>query len=272
LKYLCKYVNKGPDKAKIIFERIRKCEDPPTNEETNDIDEIKEYLDCRYLCEQDVLWRLFGFDIHYHWPPVQRLPVHLPLMNTVKLTTNTKLQSIIEDPKNRKTMLTEWFEDNKNYQEARQLTYCEFPRYWRWDNSNKKWIKQKHGFQIGRIYYVNPIEGEHFYLRMLLMVVKGAKDYKDIRTYNGTVYQTFKEACAARGLLNDDNEWYKIFDEAVNWATASQLRYLFTTILVYCNLQYERIFYETNWRKMIDDIEKKTNFEVPSDQIFPYRN
>ena len=50
-------------------------------------------------------------------------------------------------------------------------------------------------------YYVNPIEGERFYLRMLLMIVKGAKDYKDIRTYNGTVYSTFREACAARGLL-----------------------------------------------------------------------
>ncbi|KAJ1279783.1 hypothetical protein BS78_04G182000 [Paspalum vaginatum] len=51
LKYLCKYVNKGADKAKIIFERIRNGQDPPTNEETKDIDEIKEYLDCRYICE-----------------------------------------------------------------------------------------------------------------------------------------------------------------------------------------------------------------------------
>jgi hypothetical protein len=38
-------------------------------------------------------------------------------------------------------MLTEWFEINKNYQEARHLTYCEFPQYWRWDESNKTWIK-----------------------------------------------------------------------------------------------------------------------------------
>ena len=32
LKYLCKYVNKGGDKAKIIFERIKKGIHPPTNE------------------------------------------------------------------------------------------------------------------------------------------------------------------------------------------------------------------------------------------------
>lgn len=51
LKYLCKYVNKGADKAKIIFELIEKDEDPHTNEQTKDIDEIKEYLDCKYICE-----------------------------------------------------------------------------------------------------------------------------------------------------------------------------------------------------------------------------
>lgn len=81
---------------------------------------------------------------------------------------------------------------------------------------------------------------------MLLMIVTGATSYKDIRTYKGTVYQTFKEACAARGLLKDDNEWYKTFDEAANWATALQLRYLFTTILLFCDLQDENRFYTQN--------------------------
>lgn len=89
------------------------------------------------------------------------------------------------------------------------------------------------------------------------MVVKGATNYEDIRTYNGIVYQTFKEACAARGLLNDDNKWYNTFEEAANWATASHLRYLFTIILLFCNLKDERNFYEKNWRKMTDDIEHR---------------
>jgi hypothetical protein len=87
------------------------------------------------------------------------------------------------------------------------------------------------------------------------MIVKGATSYEDIRTYNGILYQTFKEACAARGLLSDDKEWYKAFDEAVNWATTSQLRYLFVTMLIFCNLQDETNFYNRNWRKMVDDIE-----------------
>jgi hypothetical protein len=79
--------------------------------------------------------------------------------------------------------------------------------------------------------------------------------YIDLRTYNGIIYQTFKEACVARGLLNDDNEWYKTFDEAANWATSSQFRYLFITLLLFCNLQDEKRFYEKNWRQMVDDIQ-----------------
>jgi hypothetical protein len=47
LKYLCKYVNKGSDKATIIFQHIKKDKNESTNQEPKDIDEIKEYLECR---------------------------------------------------------------------------------------------------------------------------------------------------------------------------------------------------------------------------------
>jgi hypothetical protein len=87
------------------------------------------------------------------------------------------------------------------------------------------------------------------------MIVKGAMGYKDLRTYNGIVYQTFKEACATCGLLKDDNEWYRTFDEATSWATSLQLQYLFTTILLFCGLEDERKFFQKNWQKMVDDIE-----------------
>jgi len=113
LKYLCKYVHKGPDQTAIIFQQIRKQSEKPINEQTKDIDEIKEYLECRYISKQDVLWRLLEYDIHYHWPPVERLPVHLPLQNLIKMHKDTKLKSIVKDPKLQKTKLTEWFEANK---------------------------------------------------------------------------------------------------------------------------------------------------------------
>jgi hypothetical protein len=66
-------------------------------------------------------------------------------MNIITLQKNAKLKAIINDPKNQKTMLTEWFEINKSSEEARDLTYCDFPLKWVWDKKikmgqKKTWI------------------------------------------------------------------------------------------------------------------------------------
>jgi hypothetical protein len=53
VKYLFKYVTKGPDCSKIYLERVRNGEDIPFDEETSLRNEVKEYLDCKYICEQD---------------------------------------------------------------------------------------------------------------------------------------------------------------------------------------------------------------------------
>jgi hypothetical protein len=62
VKYLFKYVTKGPDCSKIYLQRIRNGEDVPYDEETSSRNEVKEYLDTRYICEQDSCWRIYGFD------------------------------------------------------------------------------------------------------------------------------------------------------------------------------------------------------------------
>jgi hypothetical protein len=54
------------------------------------------------------------------------------------------------------------------------------------------------------MYLCNPSEGERFYLRLLLLHVKGACGYQDLLTFNGTVFNSFKEAAKARSLLEDD--------------------------------------------------------------------
>ncbi|KAF7807311.1 uncharacterized protein G2W53_039472 [Senna tora] len=42
------------------------------------IDEIQQYYDCRYVSPCEAAWRIFGFDINYREPSVERLPFHLP--------------------------------------------------------------------------------------------------------------------------------------------------------------------------------------------------
>ena len=77
---------------------------------------------------------------------------------------------------------------------------------------------------------------------MLLLVVRGVQSYEDVRRYNGVLYPTFKLACSACGLLGDDKEWYDAFDEAAAWATSSQLRKLFVTMLLFCEVNDEYTF------------------------------
>ncbi|KAG8384022.1 hypothetical protein BUALT_Bualt04G0074900 [Buddleja alternifolia] len=112
------------------------------------------------------------------------------------------------------TMLTKWFEANRKYVEARTLTYVEFPTTWVWKRDKKEWVKRKQGKCIGRLPYAHANSGERYYLQMLLYKVRGAQCYEDIRTFNGVIYPTFKQACSARGLLDDDNEWHAALSEA----------------------------------------------------------
>jgi hypothetical protein len=57
------------------------------------------------------------------------------------------------------------------------------------------------------------------------------------------------------GLLSNDKEWYNAFDEATNWATSGQLRQLFVTMLLFCEVGDEFKFFENFWRLLVDDIQ-----------------
>jgi len=57
IKYLFKYVNKGPDRATMKI-----CNGTTKDGEKTDVDEIN---DSRYLSPCEAVWRTFGFDIHH---------------------------------------------------------------------------------------------------------------------------------------------------------------------------------------------------------------
>ena len=124
---------------------------------------------------------------------------------------------------------------NSQHEFARQITYQEFPQHFTWNKSNKKWTPRHRGFAIGRMYFAAPSAGERFYLRTLLTIVKGPTSFQDLRTVDGYIHPTFKAACLARGLLEDDAEWIQCLREAADMQTGSQLRSLFATLLLHCH-------------------------------------
>lgn len=51
--------------------------------ESISIDEIKMYLDARYISTSESIWRIFHYRMHNHTPNIQRLAVHLPNQQSV---------------------------------------------------------------------------------------------------------------------------------------------------------------------------------------------
>jgi hypothetical protein len=152
--------------------------------------------------------------MHRELPAVYHLPVHLEGQHMVYFHQDDIPQEIIMNQAAAKTQLTEWFIANQLYPDASNSTYQEFPQHFVYNHKYKKWTPRQRGFAIGRMAYVHPSAGERFYLRLLLTIVKGAKSWADLHTYNGVEYSSYKQTCLAYGLLDDDGEWNQCLEEA----------------------------------------------------------
>jgi hypothetical protein len=119
----------------------------------------------------------------------------------------------------------------------------------------------KRGFAIGRMYYAHPTSGERYYLRMLLNCIKGATSYEHLRTLDGTEHDTFKDACITMGLIVNDNEWHQALEEAGLWALGRQLRDMFASVLMFCEVTNPRQLWDAHWESLSDDIEVMTRRE-----------
>ncbi|PIA37121.1 hypothetical protein AQUCO_03100103v1, partial [Aquilegia coerulea] len=184
VKYIHKYIYKGHDRTTMVVG----AED----------DEIQQYLDARYVGPTEAAWRLYGFRIHEELPCVTRLALHRKGMHVCVFNPNDTPEQYEKNPT------------------TKAYTYQQFPEHFRWCKDNKKWTPRvTSAFSIGRMYFANPNSGERFYLRLLLTVVKGPSSFESLYSVDGIEHKTYREACIARGLLEDDNEWDKCLEEAV---------------------------------------------------------
>ncbi|CAN1274857.1 ATP-dependent DNA helicase PIF1 [Linum perenne] len=226
INYLFKYINKPPDRAKAAVV-------------TSNIDEIKAFMDCRYITPGEACWRLFKFELYANSPAVRRLSYHLPGEQIVYSRESSSIEGLLESELSQTSMLIEWMKMNVDSPHARQYTYVEFPQHYVWISQAKKWRLRKRGISIARLYYCHPSSKDRFYLRMLLHVVKGCTSFDDIKTVNGIVYKSFKDACGAYGFLSDDGEWNQCLQEVANTASARQLSDMSNSLLAE-EMNYDR--------------------------------
>jgi hypothetical protein len=100
------------------------------------------------------------------------------------------------------------------------------------------------------MYFVHPVAGERFFLRLLLTVVLGTTSFEHLRTVDDIKHPTFQAACKALGLLQDDAEWDTCMREACIDQNAKRLRNLFVTFLLFCS----PLNLEVLWERYRDDM------------------
>ncbi len=80
---------------------------------------------------------------------------------------------------------------------------------------------------IGRIHQVSPKDIKRYFLRLLLLHVKGAVSFEHLRTVNNITFSTFNEAATALNLLENDAELDRSLEEASKLQMPFQLRRMF---------------------------------------------
>ena len=128
--YITKYPTKGADKTTFRVEK--------TNEQDNE-DEIKEFLDGRYLSSLEAMWSVLGLPRCKLLPGTLKLDVHLPEKNYVVFSQKRDNAETIATKD--KTMLTEFFTLNQNDELARNFAYIDIPKFWYWNADKKKWTR-----------------------------------------------------------------------------------------------------------------------------------
>ena len=124
------------------------------------------------------------------------------------------------------------------------------------ESTSKKWKPRQQRTQVGRIISAYPAEGERYYLRVLLIHVRGPTSYEYLKTVEGIVYPTFREAAEKRGLIEADSSIDECLEEAEVFQLPSSLRRLFATILVFCEPSDVRGLWDKHLEAMSDDFQQ----------------
>nr|CAD2155504.1 unnamed protein product [Meloidogyne enterolobii] len=134
---------------------------------------------------------------------ITTLPVHLSGEHVFYFDANMTDEEIREKIEKDSELLA-YFELNKKSALARDLYYHEIPEKFVFKKGI--WTERKtHFYTIGRMVKVSPAETERYHLRLLLLNVKGATSFDDLRTVSILTnlkltirkHATFADACLA---------------------------------------------------------------------------
>ena len=89
---------------------------------------------------------------------------------------------------------------------------------------------------------------------MLLHHVRGPTSFEALRTVDGEVFNTFRDACLERGLLEDDRHWDETLEEVQACRVPKQIRSLFAVMLLSCEISNPLGLWEKYREGMSEDV------------------
>jgi hypothetical protein len=129
-------------------------------------------------------------------------------------------------------MFLAWMKSNVRYPQGRHLTYGQYHLLFTFDKDGCFWKPRKRGGSVGRLTFKPHSNRDLFYLRLLLNVQAGCTSYEDLKTVNGYVYDSYREACGALRLLEDDREFIDSILEVAFLGSCVSLRQMFAKLLM----------------------------------------
>jgi hypothetical protein len=159
------------------------------------------------------MYRALGLEMHWFFFAVVDLAVHTEDTQPVVFRVGKEAEAADKTPKD--TTLTAFFKLNLNASpEQREIlidrTYLDVVDYFWYDPTLRVWIDREHTCNKRVIASLNPIspkQREAYFLRILLRHVKFPTCFEDMRTVADVVFDTYYDACCARGLLRNDTEF-----------------------------------------------------------------
>ncbi|XP_010456611.1 PREDICTED: uncharacterized protein LOC104738072 [Camelina sativa] len=219
----------------------------------------------KYVSTAEAIWRIYKFPIQFRTTPVQKLSFHIEGKKPCYFRKDANIDEVLEKSINEDSQLTAWFYLNQINPTANQYLYSKIPAHYTWQGQRKQWRERKKGFSLGRINYVPRRMEPEYFMRILLNIFRGPKSFDDIKTYKGVIYNTYKEACFARGILDDDHIFIDSLLDAKKWCFGPQLRNLFANMILSECLSRPDHVWEQTWEHLSEDIKvmKRNEYNNP---------
>ena len=245
------------------------------------VDEIATFINARYIPASAAIGHIFGLPICEISPSVIQLALHLPQQQSVLMRDDEPVQEALERAEH--TMLTRFFELNREDPEARQYCYNEILMHYSWNQDKRRFLKRKNynltaserlpngpkSDQIGRLPMVSLHQKtqELFHLRLLLHHIPGPQSFEDLRTVDGVVFEKFQEATVKLGLWEDDKECELALAEAYSVKIGNAFIQYFVSLVLHCMPSSALSLYNKFKEQFAEHLKKQHKVEEATEEM-----